>query len=77
MSDVKMPVEYVLAKNLRRLREQKRLSEENMARYAGLTTRGYREIEQERYVPSIVVLVRLAKALQCSLDELLPLDEIE
>ena len=72
-----MPVEYVLAKNLRRLREKKRLSEENMARYAGLTARGYREIEHERYIPSIVVLVRLAKALNCRLDELLPLDEIE
>jgi len=72
-----MPVEYVLAKNLRRLREKKRLSEENMARYAGLTPRGYREIEHERYMPSIIVLVRLAKALNCRLDELLPLDEIE
>lgn len=42
-----------------------------------MTIQGYREIEEERYVPTIVVLIRLAKALNCSLDELLPLDEIE
>ena len=72
-----MPVEYVLAKNLRRLREERKLSQENVARYAGLTPRGYREIEEERYTPSIAVLVRLARALRCSLDELLPPDEVE
>ncbi|MCX6646527.1 MAG: helix-turn-helix transcriptional regulator [bacterium] len=72
-----MPIEFVLAQNLVRLRKKRRMSQETMSRYSGLTIQGYREIEEERYVPTIVVLIRLAKALNCSLDELLPLDEIE
>ncbi len=72
-----MPVEFILAENLKRLRKKSRLSEENLARHAGLTVRGYREIEEERYVPTIQVLVRLARAIGCKLDDLLPLDEIE
>jgi len=77
MSGMKWPVEHVLAGNLKRLREEQKLSEENAARYAGLTTRAYREIEDERHTPSIMVLVRLARALRCSLDDLIPLDEVE
>lgn len=77
MHDLKMPIEFVLAQNLVRLRKKRRMSQETMSRYSGLTIQGYREIEEERYVPTIVVLIRLAKALNCSLDELLPLDEIE
>jgi len=77
MHGMKMPIESVLAANLRRLREKGRLSEESLARHAGLTLRGYREIEEERYMPTASVLVRLARALGCRLDDLLPLDEIE
>jgi len=77
MNDSKMPIEYILAQNLVRLRKKRRMSQETMSRYSGLTIQGYREIEEERYIPTIVVLIRLAKALNCTLDELLPLDEIE
>lgn len=72
-----MPIEYVLAQNLVRLRKKRRMSQETMSRYSGLSIRGYREIEEERYVPTLPVLVRLAKALNCQLDDLLPMDEIE
>jgi len=77
MAPQKWPVEYVLAKNLRRLREDKRLSEENLSRWSGLTVRAYRDIEEERYVPKLVVIVRLARALGCTIDDLIPLDEVE
>ena len=77
MSTDKNPIEYVLAQNLIRIRKKKRMSQETVARYSGMTGRGYREIEEERYVPTLVVIVRLAKALKCSIDDLLPLDEIE
>ncbi len=77
MDPIKMPIEYVLAENLKRLRKKRRMSDEAMSRYSGLTVHGYREIEEERYVPTISVLIQLARALKCSLDELLPLDEIE
>jgi transcriptional regulator with XRE-family HTH domain len=77
MFDSKMPIEYVLAQNLVRLRKKRRMSQEVMSRYSGLTIQGYREIEEERYIPTIAVLIRLAKALKCSLDDLLPMDEIE
>jgi len=73
----RMPVEYVLATNLKKLREKARLTQENMATHAGLTVRTYRDIEEERYIPALNVLVRLARALGCSLDDLLPLDEVE
>ena len=77
MSDDKNPTEFVLSQNLIRIRKKKRMSQETVARYSGMTARGYREIEEERYMPTLVVLVRLAKALKCSIDDLLPLDEIE
>ncbi len=77
MPEAGMPLEYVLAQNLRRLREAKHLSQENLARHAGLTTRAYRDIEEDRYTPTISVVIRLARAIGCTLDDLLPLDEIE
>jgi len=77
MYGTKWPVDYVIARNLKRLREKNRLTQENIAKFAGLTVRAYREIEEERYIPTINVLVRLAKALRCRLDEIVPLDEVE
>jgi len=73
----RQPVEYILSENLKRLRKKNMLSEENMAKHAGLTVRGYREIEEERYVPTITVLIRLARALRCRLDDLIPVDDVE
>ena len=77
MSGRPLPIEFVLADNLKRLRKEKHLTEEGLSRHAGLTVRGYREIEEERYIPTLAVTVRLARALGCKLDDLLPLDEIE
>ncbi len=77
MAPQKWPVEYVLAMNLKRIRKDKRITEENLSRWAGLTVRAYRDIEEERYVPKLVVIVRLARALGCKLDDLIPLDEVE
>ncbi len=77
MHGMKMPLEAVLAENLRRLRKKGRLTQENLAMHAGLTVRAYRDIEEERYIPPIGILIRLARALGCRLDDLLPLDEIE
>lgn len=77
MYGTRWPVDYVIAKNLKRLREKNRLTQENISKFAGLTVRAYRDIEEDRYIPTINVLVRLAKALRCRLDELVPLDEVE
>ena len=51
MSDDKNPTEFVLSQNLIRIRKKKRMSQETVARYSGMTARGYREIEEERYMP--------------------------
>ena len=77
MSGNRMPIEYVLSDNLKRIRGKKKLSEEIVSRYAGLTLHGYKEIEDELHLPNLIVLVRIARALKCKIDDLLPLDEIE
>jgi len=77
MTRRRQPVELVLSENLKRLRRINRLTEESMSKNAGLTVHAYREIEEERYMPTIAVLVRLARALRCRLDDLIPIDEVE
>ena len=77
MSQRPQPIEYVLSENLLFLRKKNFLTEEGLAKNAGLTVRAYREIEEERYLPTVSVLVRLARALRCKLDDLLPINEVE
>jgi transcriptional regulator with XRE-family HTH domain len=58
------------AANLRRLRESKGLSQEEVAERAGIAPRTLRGLENVHYTPSFKTAVKLADALQVDIVEL-------
>ena len=64
----------IFAENLRAQRARRQFSQEVLAEKADITPEYLARIEHEKYSPSLVVIVRLAKALGVTIDKLMPLD---
>ncbi len=64
----------VFAANLRAERAKKRFTQEKLAEMADITPEYLARIESEKYSPSLVVIVNLAKALGISVDRLVSVD---
>ena len=64
----------IFAENLRAERARRQFSQEDLAEKADITPEYLARIEHEKYSPSLVVIVRLAKALGVTIDKLMPLD---
>lgn len=64
----------IFAENLRAERARRQFSQEVLAEKADITPEYLARIEHEKYSPSLVVIVRLAKALEVTIDKLMPLD---
>ena len=63
--------EYPLSKNLKKLREKKRLSQDRLAKLADVANNTIIKIEQgENINPTLATLKKIAEALGVSLDEL-------
>ena len=62
-----------LARNLRRLRGERVLTLDELARRAGISRSMLIQIEQQRVNPTLAILVRLAQALDVGLAELVKL----
>lgn len=62
-----------LAHNLRRLRTERRLTLDELARRAGISRSMLIQVEQKRVNPTLATLVRLAQALDVGLAELVEL----
>ena len=65
----KNPVLVALGKNVRELREQKKLTQEALAERSGLDPSYISGIERAVRNPSIVSLARLASGLGCTVAE--------
>lgn len=67
-----MSKDYPLAKNLKRLREKKGLSQDRLAKLADIANNTIIKIEQgENINPRLDTLRKVAKALEVSVDELI------
>ena len=64
----------IFAENLRAERARRQFSQEVLAEKADITPEYLARIEHEKYSPSLVVILRLAKALGVTIDKLMPLD---
>ena len=63
--------EYILAENLRKLREKKGLSQDRIAKLADVANNTIIKIEQgENKNPTLETLKKIAKALEVSIEEL-------
>ena len=60
---------------LKEIRREKGMNQTQLAELAGLTQAFVCEIETGKKTPSFATLVRIAKALNCSLDELAGMEE--
>ncbi len=64
--------DHPLSKNLRKLREQKGLSQDRLAKLADVANNTIIKIEQgENINPTLETLKKVAKALEVSIDELI------
>lgn len=64
--------EYSLAKNLKKLREKKGLSQDRLAKLADVANNTIIKIEQgENVNPTLDTLTKIAKALKASVDDLI------
>jgi transcriptional regulator with XRE-family HTH domain len=61
----------ILRLNLRRVRDSKRMTREQVAEAAGISVRFLAFIEDGRFGCSLEVLLRIRRALGCSWEELL------
>jgi len=66
-----MSLRAVVAKNLRKLRQIKGLSQEDLAHRADITANYVSSLEREEYAASLDVIERLATALEVDPVELL------
>jgi len=57
-------------KNVARLRERRKLTQEELAEKAGVSARYLQSIEAGEYFPTLPTLVRLNSALRCDWGEL-------
>jgi len=64
--------DYLLSKNLKKLREQKGLSQDRLAKLADVANNTIIKIEQSENInPTLETLKKVAKALDISVDELI------
>lgn len=61
----------ILSKNLKQYREEHKMSQEELAHKAGISTRGYGEIERGKVHTSLDVVDKLVEATALSVDRLL------
>jgi transcriptional regulator with XRE-family HTH domain len=65
------PIKHRIAQRLQTLRTRRHLTQEQLAAQAGIS-RGYlARLETARQVPTVVILVRLARALRVKVSRLL------
>lgn len=61
----------MFSQNLKKLRKSKRMSQEDMANYLGISRQGYSKYENELSEPSYQMLMRIADLFNVSVDDLL------
>ena len=66
-----MEIEKILAENLRRLREEQNFTQDSLASKSGVPRSSLATIESGAGNPSVSSLIKIARALQVSLDELI------
>lgn len=65
----------LFAENVRAERARKKYSQEKLAEMADITPEYLARIEKEKYSPSLVVIARLAIALEVNVDRLIPVEK--
>ncbi len=63
-------IAVALDNRLRRVREDRGLSQAELARRAGISRQALHAVETGRYVPNTAVALRLARALECAVEDL-------
>ena len=63
------------AENIRAERARKKYSQEKLAEMADITPEYLARIKKEKYSPSLVVITKLAIALEVNVDKLIPIEK--
>lgn len=66
----------LLAENIRVERARKNFTQEFLAEKSDITPQHLYRIENEKVCPTVLVMANIAKALNVSLDVLLPIDKL-
>jgi len=70
-------IKKLFASNLRAERARKNYTQEKLAELAKISTEYLSRIENEKVCPTILVIANIAKALNVTLDTLLPLEKLK
>jgi len=63
--------------NVRRVRRERGLTQEELAREVGVSRQTIVNIEQGRYKPSILLALKIAKVLDTDVETLFKLEEVD
>ena len=61
----------ILSRNLREMREKRRLTQKDLAERLSLSDKTISKWENERSIPDIFTLLKLAEIFDCTLDDFL------
>jgi len=60
---------------IKRYRSEKRMTQQDLAKLAGVSRQSINSIEQGRYMPSLSLALKLARVFECATDDLFQLVE--
>jgi len=63
-------LKITIANNLRVMRAKKRFSQEQLAEMAGISAKYLTRIENEKVNPSVLILLKLANALEITINDI-------
>jgi len=60
---------------IKRYRSERRMTQQDLAKLAGVSRQSINSIEQGRYMPSLPLALKLARVFECATDDLFQLVE--
>ena len=60
---------------IKRYRSERRMTQQDLAKLAGVSRQSINSIEQGRYMPSLSLALKLARVFECATDDLFQLVE--
>lgn len=63
-------IDFKIYLKLREIRKKRYLSKNELSKISGISRSYITELEEGKYSPSLVIMVKLSRALNCSIEDL-------
>ena len=68
-------MKLALAANVRKMRQEKRITQQELAKAVGVSRQSVNSIERNRYVPSLPLALEFARVFKCTTEEIFKLEK--